>query len=138
MAQKERMGGRGGDGRRGAVQEAATGGDEEDGGGGGGGRIRNGQGLLLPSREQIDDGRRERRPRRRGRVPRDGAAGSGWRCWAAAPLPRPDRRRDGEDDELSRDGGGGRRRWPEEDDDLLLRLLRGGGAGSRQPALLPC
>ena len=56
MAQKERMGGRGGDDRRGAVQEAATGGDEEDGGGGGGGRIRNGQGLLLPSREQIRKG----------------------------------------------------------------------------------
>jgi len=34
------------------------------------------------------------------------------RVGAAAPLPRADQRRDGDDDELSRDGGGGRRRIP--------------------------
>ena len=38
--------------------------------------------------------------------------GGSRRAGAAAPLPRPDRRWDREDDELSRDGGGGRRRIP--------------------------
>ena len=60
------------------------------GGGGGGGRIRDGQGLLLPSREQIDYGRLKRRPRRRGRAPRDGADGSavmGGGQRTAAPDP---------------------------------------------------
>ena len=41
--------------RRAAQKEAATAVTKMASGGGRGGRIRDGQGLLLPSREQIDD-----------------------------------------------------------------------------------
>ena len=68
--------------------------------------------------------------------------GGSRRAGAAAPLPRPDRRWDREDDELSRDGGGGRRRIPSWRGKkwvrlllLLLRLdLQGNGFGAEGDA----
>jgi len=89
------------------------------GGGGGDGRIRDGQGLLLPSREQIDD---EHRATVQMDPPR----------WAA---DRGRRRRIHEGEGLlipSReriDGGWGRRMAPDDE----------GGGRIRQPrALIPC
>ena len=99
--------------------DAATGGDgriRDDGSWTGSWRLRNGR---------IRDGRGRRDGRTAGSAAggdeNDGTdghdadredGGGSRRAGAAAPLPRPDRRWDREDDELSRDGGGGRRRIP--------------------------